>query len=232
MKYLRALSFFFLVSVAFAQNAGFVTPEEHPPLDIAYCDETGCTTQTAAIVIDVDERPTYSVADNSVPCFTYNTGWDPTLCPDPLTCAQNCAVDGLTIDQYETIHGLTTSGSLVRLNYITESAYGTKVGSRSYLVDTNDEYIFFNLNNREFTIDIDNSALECGMDASLYFVEMEKDGGMASYPSNTAGAKYGTGYCDAQCFHYYTYIGGQVNLNGEPDNGLCCVEMDIWEGNR
>ena len=91
---------------------------------------------------------------------------------------------------------------------------------------------FFYLKNKEITVDIDNSALECGMDSGLYFLEMERDGGMASYPTNTAGAKYGSGYCDAQCFHYMRFIGGEVNLDGEGPSGVCCVEMDIWEGNR
>ena len=33
---------------------------------------------------------------------------------------------------------------------------------------------------------------------ALYFVEMQKDGGVSEYSTNEAGAKYGTGYCDAQ----------------------------------
>ena len=37
------------------------------------------------------------------------------------------------------------------------------------------------------------------MNAAIYFVEMDSDGGSAKYPLNKAGAKYGTGYCDAQC---------------------------------
>ncbi len=32
-----------------------------------------------------------------------------------------------------------------------------------------------------------------------YFVEMDADGGASRFPTNQAGAKFGTGYCDAQC---------------------------------
>lgn len=28
---------------------------------------------------------------------------------------------------------------------------------------------------------------------------MDHDGGMSRFPSNKAGAKFGTGYCDSQC---------------------------------
>ena len=33
---------------------------------------------------------------------------------------------------------------------------------------------------------------------ALYFSEMSADGGLSKYSTNKAGAKYGTGYCDAQ----------------------------------
>merc|ERR1719211_170342 len=55
----------------------------------------------------------------------------------------------------------------------------------------------FYLPNKEFTFDVDVSNLPCGLNGALYFVEMDEAGG--KYPTNTAGASYGTGYCDAQC---------------------------------
>ena len=70
---------------------------------------------------------------------------------------------------------------------------------------------------------------------------MDEDGG-ASKGDNAAGAKYGTGYCDAQCPHDLKYIDGEANLidwvpsdtdvnAGTGKYGTCCTEMDIWEGN-
>jgi cellulose 1,4-beta-cellobiosidase len=68
----------------------------------------------------------------------------------------------------------------------------------------------FTLLNREFSFDVDVSTLPCGLNGALYFVQMQSDGGSAQYPGNKAGAKYGTGYCDAQCPHN-SFIWGQAN---------------------
>jgi len=89
---------------------------------------------------------------------------------------------------------------------------------------------------------VDVSQLPCGLNGALYFVEMDADGGMAKYPTNRAGAQYGTGYCDAQCPHDMKWINGQANIldwqpspndpnSGEGMYGTCCTEMDIWEAN-
>jgi cellulose 1,4-beta-cellobiosidase len=51
----------------------------------------------------------------------------------------------------------------------------------------------FQLLNQEFTFDVDMSNLDCGLNGALYFSEMPADGGMAAFPTNKAGAKYGTG---------------------------------------
>lgn len=82
----------------------------------------------------------------------------------------------------------------------------------------------------------------CGLNGALYFVSMDADGGSSKYPTNVAGAKYGTGYCDSQCPRDLKFIAGQANVDGwEPSannnntgiggNGSCCSEMDIWEAN-
>ncbi|CAK4145788.1 unnamed protein product [Aphanomyces euteiches] len=71
---------------------------------------------------------------------------------------------------------------------------------------------------------------------------MDQDGGMSKYPTNKAGAAYGTGYCDAQCPHDIKFINGEANVKnwvpstGDPNAGSgqygsCCAEMDIWESN-
>jgi cellulose 1,4-beta-cellobiosidase len=54
----------------------------------------------------------------------------------------------------------------------------------------------FKLLNKEISVTLDVSTLPCGTDASFYFSEMEADGGK-QHGSNSAGAPYGTGYCDA-----------------------------------
>merc|ERR1711862_456692 len=95
--------------------------------------------------------------------------------------------------------------------------------------------------NREFAVDIDVSELYCGMNGAMYFIEMDEYGGKG-LGHNNAGAKYGTGYCDAQCPHDIKFISGEANSEGWVPNpkdlsnnmgigkyGTCCAEMDIWE---
>ena len=88
------------------------------------------------------------------------------------------------------------------------------------------------------------SNIGCGLNGALYFVSMDLDGGLAKYSGNKAGAKYGTGYCDAQCPKDIKFINGEANIEGWAPNGgddtnggsggygTCCSEMDIWEANN
>lgn len=69
----------------------------------------------------------------------------------------------------------------------------------------------FTLMNNEFAFDVDLSTLDCGLNGALYFVAMDADGGTGKYSTNTAGAKYGTGYCDAQCARDLKFVGGKVS---------------------
>ena len=174
-------------------------------------------------------------------CYTGDT-WDAGDCPDPVACAKNCALD-MAKGDYPTTYGATISGDSVALKFVTKTPQGANnVGSRTYLMDSPTEYTMFKLLNREFTFDVDVSTLPCGLNGALYFVEMDQDGGLAKYPGNAAGAKYGTGYCDAQCPHDIKMINGEGNIlnwtksptdpsSGTGAYGTCCTEMDIWESN-
>jgi len=68
---------------------------------------------------------------------------------------------------------------------------------------------------------------------------MPADGDQSS--TNTAGAAYGTGYCDAQCPADVKFIAGEANSEGWGASvtgrrtgkyGSCCAEMDLWEANK
>lgn len=72
----------------------------------------------------------------------------------------------------------------------------------------------FNLLNKEFTFDVDVSNLPCGLNGAVYFAQMDADGGLSKYETNKAGAKYGTGYCDAQCPQDVKFINGEANSQG------------------
>lgn len=143
-------------SAVYAQQAGTLTAENHPKLSISKCAAGGtCTTEQHSIVLDANWRWLHSTS-GATNCYTGNT-WDATLCPDPTTCAANCALDGA---DYTGTYGITASGNSLSLQLVT----GTNSGSRSYLMDTADsKYQQFNLLNQEFTFDVDVSKLPCGL---------------------------------------------------------------------
>lgn len=227
-----ALALFGFATRTYAQQVGTNTAEVHPSLPYQKCTSSGCTTVDTSIVLDANWRWVHNVGGYTN-CYTGNT-WNSALCPDPTTCAKDCALDGA---DYSGTYGITTSGDALTLNLVT----GSNVGSRNYLIN-GDEYEMFKLKGMEFTFDVDVSTLPCGLNGALYFVAMDADGGKSKYPTNTAGADYGTGYCDSQCPQDIKFIDGLANVvdwtgsTGDPNSGTgsagsCCTEMDIWEAN-
>lgn len=221
-----------------AQQIGTSEREVHPALPSQTCASgSGCTNEATKVVLDANWRWIHKVGDYKN-CYSGNN-WDATLCPDPATCAKNCAVEGV---KYQDTYGISTSGSELSLTLVTKGQYGTNIGSRLYLLENDSQYKLFKLLNQEFTFDVDVSKLPCGTNGALYFVQMDADGGKSKYPSNAAGAAYGTGYCDAQCPRDIKFINGEANVldwkpSGSDQNsgggryGACCMEMDIWEAN-
>ena len=231
MLTLAALS---LLSVATAQKVGSDTPEVHPSMTWTQCTSSGCQQVDGEVVIDANWRWTH---DSSLQNCYEGNDWTG-VCTSNTECAEECAVEGAN---YPGTYGASTSGDALTLDFVTTHAYGTNVGSRLYLMQDTDTYQMFNLLGNELSFDVDLSTVPCGMNSALYFVAMEPDGGMSSYPVNEAGARYGTGYCDAQCARDLKFIGGQGNYDGweasETDAnsgvgklGACCAEIDIWYG--
>ncbi|SPN99067.1 uncharacterized protein DNG_02106 [Cephalotrichum gorgonifer] len=114
--------------------------------------------------------------------------------------------------------------------------------SRLYLLASTAKYEMFTLLNNEIAFDVELSSLDCGLNGALYFVMMEEDGGMGRYPTNTAGAEFGTGYCDSKCSQGLRFVGGKANNEGwipsETDDtggkgyyGACCSEVNVWDAN-
>ncbi|KAJ8509372.1 hypothetical protein ONZ45_g8448 [Pleurotus djamor] len=230
-----ALIAFTFAAAVLGQQVGTLQAENHPPISIQECTASGCVTRQKSVVLDSNWRWTHSSGTN---CYT-GSEWNTALCPDPTTCASNCAVDGA---DYSGTYGITTTGDALTLRFVTQGPNSRNVGSRVYLMDDTDNYYMFNLLNKEFTFDVDVSNIPCGLNGALYFSEMPQDGGKAAYAGNNAGARYGTGYCDAQCPHDMKWINGEANvLDWNPSDtdanagngryGACCAEMDIWEAN-
>ncbi|KAJ7726335.1 cellulase [Mycena maculata] len=221
-----------LLAVVSAQQAGTQMAETHPTLPAQQCTASGCTSVATSVVLDSNWRWLHSV-NSTTNCYTGNT-WDATLCPDPTTCAKNCALDGA---DYSGTYGITTQNGALTLKFVT----GSNVGSRVYLMANTTSYHLLQLLNQEFSFDVDMSNLGCGLNGALYLSEMPADGGISA--TNTAGAKYGTGYCDSQCPQDMKFINGAANIvnwtadatdanTGTGATGTCCNEMDIWEANK
>lgn len=195
------VSFTFLALVS-GQQVGTNMAEVHPTLTSQQCTTSGgCKTLSTKVVLDANWRWLHTTTGYTN-CYTGNQ-WDASLCPDPKTCASNCALDGA---DYTGTYGITSASSSLKLQFVT----GSNVGSRVYLMADDTHYQMFKLLNQEFTFDVDMSNLPCGLNGALYLTEMDADGGMARFPTNKAGAKYGTGYCDAQCPKDLKFINGEV----------------------
>ncbi|KAF8149106.1 cellobiohydrolase I-II [Crassisporium funariophilum] len=238
------LVFFTLISCALGQGIGTYQAETHPSLTWQKCTAGGgCTSTSGSVVLDSNWRWVHTAGDYTN-CYTGNT-WDSTLCSDNVACAQNCVLEGA---DYSGTYGISTSGNALTLKFIQPNSNGKNVGSRVYLMESDSKYQMFNVLNQEFTFDVDVSGLPCGLNGALYFSAMEADGGLSRFPTNKAGAKYGTGYCDSQCPRDIKFINGeeiyflQANAEGwsgsdnDPNAGMgnygtCCNEMDIWEAN-
>nr|ASK39989.1 cellulase [Prorocentrum donghaiense] len=240
MQLVRAIAC--LPAIAVAQLPGATKEEQGPPIVIAECTlMDGCKAQQRAVTMDANWRWTHgqtcqgtgpgAQCSTSGNCYTDGT-WDATMCPDPKSCAENCALEGITLDDYDNTYGVTAVPGGVELGFVR----GPNVGSRLYVLEKPNKYKLFKLLNKEFTFDVDVSTLPCGLNGALYFSEMEEDGGMKD-AGNKAGAKFGTGYCDAQCPHDVKFMKGESNTLEWNTSaalgkyGLCCAEVDIWEAN-
>ncbi|KAJ8611317.1 hypothetical protein CTAYLR_006602 [Chrysophaeum taylorii] len=220
-----------------AQQLPTQQDETHLDFNIQHCSADGsCSKKSRSLVLDANWRWTDV---DGVNCYE-GTSWDTTLCPDPDTCAGSCSLEGV---DYGTTYGVTSSDGEVRLNFTTYSPESnlTSVGSRLYVMKDDETYSTFHLKNKELSFEVDVSSLGCGLNGALYFVEMSANGD-EGVGENAAGAKLGTGYCDAQCPHDIKYIDGEANIIGwEPEvnssstgfgkYGSCCFEMDVWESN-
>merc|ERR1719192_1814113 len=228
------------LDVVRAQQVGHYEREQGPKVTLKECTETSCTQREMTMTLDANWRWVHKTSGYEN-CYTGNK-WNG--CSDNEQCARDCALEGVTEEKYQSTYGISQISDGVKLNFVTEHQYGTNVGSRLYMLDESGEnYKMFYLKNREFAMTFDVSKAECGMNGAMYFIEMDAKGGKGK-GNNQAGAKYGTGYCDAQCPHDIKFIDGEANYRGWKPNpkdksknmgtghyGSCCAEMDIWEAN-
>lgn len=228
-----------LLPLTLAQRPGTLIPEAHPPLLWSRCtafDNTttplsNCTPISTSLVLDASLRWIHHSAS---PKNCYSTvasadyaEWDRQLCNTEANCTANCVIEGSDASSYRGTYGVATSGKLVSMRLKNCENFGCNYGSRLFLLEGGEEkaratekeeevseekYQTFVLLGNEFTFDVDLSTVGCGVNSALYFVAMDADGGREKFPANTAGAAYGTGYCDAQCPMDGKFVGGKVGL--------------------
>mmetsp|Transcript_96589 Transcript_96589/g.144585 ORF Transcript_96589/g.144585 Transcript_96589/m.144585 type:complete len:482 (+) Transcript_96589:79-1524(+) len=228
-----------LLGMVVAQQPGTNEVELGPRMPLKQCTvAAGCSVSDRSITLDANWRWIHN-KDGYANCYQDDSTWDPRFCPDGARCAANCALEGVTFSGYESSYGIKEAPEGVELKFVSRTQYGANYGSRVYMKDGDDNYMMFKLKNREFTMDVDVAHLPCGLNGAVYFVEMDEFGGAGRHGNNRAGAKYGTGYCDAQCPHDVKFIDGEANSQNWNSTsnpplghyGACCMEMDIWEAN-
>ncbi|RPA73852.1 endoglucanase 1 [Ascobolus immersus RN42] len=199
--------------------------ENHPRLTTWKCtNKGGCKPKNSAIVLDNLAHPIKQLNAPEYDCGGWGSAPNATACPDEKTCQKNCVA--YPIQDYSD-YGVVTKGDQLHLTQLSKDGSKT-VSPRVYLLEENKKkYEMLKLTGNELAFDVDLSKLPCGMNGALYLSEMEADGGKKTTKLNKAGAEYGTGYCDAQCYTT-PFINGAPNLAGA---GSCCNEMDIWEAN-
>lgn len=217
-------AFIGLLSLTAAQQIG-KKPERHPRLLTQKCTTRGgCVNQNTAVVIDSTSHDLLDIKTGKS-CLNSTGGIDTSICNSVETCGKRCAYAALDY----AANGVRTSGSSLSLRqYLRQNGKLEKVSPRVYLIDEGkEEYVMMKLLNQELTFDVDMDNLPCGMNAALYLDEMEADGGR-DRKVNPAGATYGTGYCDSQCY-VPTFLNGKLNVERR---GACCNEMGECNGHN
>ncbi|KAH9205995.1 hypothetical protein DL95DRAFT_489102 [Leptodontidium sp. 2 PMI_412] len=210
-----------IFTLVIAQVPGTLTPEEHPKLITQKCTKDGgCIPVDTAIVLDASYRYIHEVGGYT-PCAS--GAFNSTICPTVEVCAKNCEVEGADYSTY----GIKTAGDALTLNlFTTKEGILGESSPRVYLMADDSTYDMLKLLNQELAFDVDMSKVPCGINGALYLSEMPNNGGLNGL--NKVGAKYGSGYCDAQC-PKQAFINGMANI--DQSFGACCNEMDIWEAN-
>ena len=182
------------------------TPEVHPGLTTWKCTTAaGCVAQDTKIVIDSLSHPVFQKQNPSFNCGDWGSPPNATICPDEKSCQANCVMQGIPdLSKF----GVETTGDALHLDMLRDD--GSVFSPRVYLLAPDEQkYEMLELTGNELSFDVDVSKLPCGMNGALYLSEMEADGGKSDL--NQAGAYYGTGYCDAQCF-VTPFINGEVRF--------------------
>ncbi|KAK3503655.1 glycoside hydrolase [Neurospora crassa] len=190
-----------LPQVATPQQMGTGIPEVHPRFRTQRCTKSGgCKTQQTYLVADARYRAFHNTEGEIVKCSAAN--------------------------KYGTLGVLASDTAVTLRNYLFDGKEHRAISPHVYLpAEDGEDYEPIKLLNQEISFRVDVSNIGCGINGALYLSEMDFGGGRSEL--KPAGAKYETGYCDAQC-PKSDFVNGVVNIDF---SGACCNEMDIWEAN-
>ncbi|TEA20217.1 putative 1,4-beta-D-glucan cellobiohydrolase A [Colletotrichum sidae] len=237
MYYSTFLVILSTVHLVVTQKIGDLQEEIHPKLSWKRCSTSTCETVQGEITVDAEFRWIH-VVDDYRSCFERQE-WQTDQCNSTRTCTDRCAVDGAYYPGY----GIATNGDTLSQRYDTPIDFSRSRNSRVFLLEeSGDRYQTFTLLDNEIAFDVDLSTVPCGLNAALHFLAMDADGGLERFPDNEAGARYGTGYCNADCPRSLRFVGGKANfdgwtppesdaLHGQGSRGACCPEFDVWNSN-
>jgi len=196
-----------------AQLVGDAVPEEHPPMTWSRCTSSGsCTDVTGSIVLDAEHRwlrlnGTWENCYYGGTRWTGGGTWD--NCDSNADCTAKCALEGAdsTYDRQ-----MDFENKLIRMRYHQYADFSEYMNTRVFLMESGSEerYEMFELLGNELSFEVHLGSVPCGLNAALRFVAMDQDGGVGRYEGQKAGARYGTGYCDASCPRSLRWVAGEV----------------------
>ena len=128
-----------LATLAYAQQIGTNTKEEHLDLSWETCDKiTGCSDVMGKVVLDANWRWVHNTGGYQN-CYTGNT-WDQHFCPDDKSCAANCALDGVDSTTWRNTYGVQGGNDSLKLGFVTQGPYSKNIGSRTFLMADDNNY--------------------------------------------------------------------------------------------
>ncbi|KXX81013.1 Exoglucanase 1 [Madurella mycetomatis] len=237
MLWLLATPLLYLTLTA-AQQVGNLQPETHPGLQWTQCTTNGnCSKIDGELTLDANWRWLHKI-DDYRSCYE-GQNWNAGVCNSDANCTAICALEGA---QYKEVYGVVAGNDSFSQRLRTNFEFAYNIGSRLFLLESKNRYQTFTLLNNELAFDVDLSTVECGINSALFFVPMDPDGGQARFPTNKAGAEYGTGFCDSTCTRELKFIGGTANMEGwspsatdefggKGNRGSCCPQLNVWTSN-
>lgn len=227
-----------LFASAYAQWPCGNIEEVHPPFAWHNCVQEPCKKYFGAIVLDSTLRETNCCAGRFDIKDLHRTHCKN---KDKDTCPVDCCIEGA---DYRA-HGISTDGTSLKLDLGATAPHVPKDLIRVMPLKENERYENKPLVRRhdsEYTFDIDVRNVPPGYKARVSLNWMWPDGARSEKKGDKAGARYGTGYCDATCDKGQRFVEGRANYDGwVPDKhdpmlgtgraGACCHTIVLWEGN-